>query len=83
MNYEDLRDKVVHVVFRSKMLIDDTEVASIVGTCGGVTPQLFAINDIKKVFGHNDVDLTEKLKLKGKAGMFPTRRVGFVFLATD
>ena len=48
------------------------------GTCGGVTLKFFALNDIQKAYGPNDVDVTEKLGIKGQSTFFTTSMVGFV-----
>ena len=79
MNADDLRGKPVHVVFREQMHHGGIDVISMMGTCGGVTPQFVALNDVQKAYGPGDVDVTERLGIKGKSTMFHTRMVQFVF----
>jgi hypothetical protein len=69
----DLAGKPVLVIFRETMHHDGIDVISMTGTCGGVTPQFVALNDVQKAFGPGDVDVTDKLKIK--ATMFHTRMV--------
>jgi hypothetical protein len=73
----DLNGKKVLVIFRELMHHNGVDVASMSGTCGGVTPQYFALNDITKAMAPGDVDVTDKLGMRGKSTLFATRMIQF------